>query len=254
MSPAKNPWFDYFKPRPNAALRLFCLPYAGGNGGIFRNWADSLPPFIEVCPIQLPGRGSRLREPPFTSMTLLVDAIETAIAGYLDKPFALFGHSMGAAINFELVHKLRSKRGLEPVQLFVAGRKAPHLAGSEERTFKLPEPEFIRKLQRLEGTPTEVFENQELLGLVLPLLRADFELVQTAEYVVRPQLRCPITALGGVADNSVSREDLQGWSEHTSGRWHLSMFPGNHFFLHPHEPEVLQVIAEQLGTLVPGRM
>jgi medium-chain acyl-[acyl-carrier-protein] hydrolase len=246
---ARNPWLDRTRSCPSAWLRLFCLPYAGGSAAIFRNWTDSLPPFIEVCCIQLPGRGARLREQPFTSMSLLVGAIEMAISEYLDKPFAFFGHSMGAAISFELTHKIRSKRGLEPVHLFVSGRRAPQLVRTDASTFKLPEHEFTQELRRLEGTPQEVFENQELLKLFLPLLRSDFELIQTAKYVARPQLKCPITALGGIADNTVSREDLQAWSKQTSGRLNLCLLPGNHFFLHQYEPRVLQVIAEQLGAL-----
>jgi medium-chain acyl-[acyl-carrier-protein] hydrolase len=247
---ANNPWFAYAKPRPTAQLRLFCLPFAGGSAAIFRNWADLLPGFVEVCPIQFPGRGTRLHEQPFTSLQALVDAIESSISANLDKPFAFFGHSMGATISFELIHKLRSERALEPAHFFVSGRLAPQIPEPGPITFNLPRLEFIQELRRLEGTPREILDNQELLELLLPLLRADFELIQTYEYVARPRLKCPITALGGIADRDVSHEQLEAWREQSSGPFRICLFPGNHFFLQMEERLVLQTIVEQLRGIL----
>ena len=241
-----NPWFAYVKPRRAAQLRLFCLPFAGGSATIFRNWADVLPGFVEVCPIQLPGRGARLHEAPFISMQSLVDAIEPSISANLDKPFAFFGHSMGASISFELIHKLRSERGLEPAHFFASGRQAPQIPDTDPITFNSPRLEFIQELHRLEGTPQEILDHPELLELILPVLRADFELIQTYEYVARPRLKCPITALGGIADKEIGREELDAWREQSSGPFRMCLFPGNHFFLQSEERSVLQIIAEQL--------
>lgn len=241
-----NPWFAYVKPRRTAQLRLFCLPFAGGSAAIFRNWADVLPGFVEVCPIQFPGRGTRLSEAPFISMQSLVDAIEPSISANLDKPFAFFGHSMGATISFELIHKLRSERGLEPAHFFASGRQAPQIPDTDPITFNLPRLEFIQELHRLEGTPREILDHPELLELILPVLRADFELIQTYEYVAKPRLKCPITALGGIADKDVEREQLDAWREQSSGPFRMRLFPGNHFFLQTEERSVLQIIAEQL--------
>lgn len=246
---ANSPWFAYANPRPTAQLRLFCLPFAGGSAVIFRNWANALPGFVEVCPIQLPGRGARLREQPFTSMQSLIDAIEPSISANLDKPFAFFGHSMGATISFELIHKLRSERGLEPAHFFVSGRHAPQIPEPDPITFNLPRVEFIQEIRRLEGTPQEILENPELLELLLPVLRADFELIQTYEYVDRPRLKCPITVLGGIADKDVSREHLEAWREQSSGPFRICLFSGNHFFLQTEEKLVLQTITEQLRRL-----
>lgn len=250
MSKTSNPWLPDLGLRPRARLRLFCFPYAGGNALIFRKWSNFLPPGIEVCPIQLPGRGGRLRERPFTSMSLLVDAIEPVISGFLDKPFAFFGHSMGAAISFELAHKLRLNRKPEPVHLFLSGRRAPQLPDLDPPMFNLPESEFLQRLRELEGTPPEVLENQELLTLVTPLLRADFEVIETVQYVARPPLTCPITIFGGTEDKDVTREDIEAWREQSSGPFHVCMMQGNHFFLHRQETQLLQVIAEQLASVV----
>jgi medium-chain acyl-[acyl-carrier-protein] hydrolase len=179
-------------------------------------------------------------------MQSLVDAIEPSISASLDKPFAFFGHSMGATISFELIHKLRSERGLEPAHFFASGRQAPQIPETDPITFNLPRVEFIQELHRLEGTPHEILDHPELLELILPVLRADFELIQTYEYVARPRLKCPITALGGIADKEVGREQLDAWREQSSGPFRMRLFPGNHFFLQTEERSVLQTIAEQL--------
>ncbi len=213
---------------------------------IFRKWAQFLPPFIEVIPIEIPGRGGRMREQPFTSMAPLVEALEAAISGHLEKPFAFFGHSMGATISFELTHRLRS-RAVQPVQLFFSGRMAPQIVDQDPPTFNLPHDHFVEELRRLEGTPEDVLANRELLELLIPILRADFELIQTYRYVPRPPLACPVTVLGGIGDKDIPRADLEAWREHAGDRFSLHMFPGNHFFLHQCETQVLQTIAKALA-------
>lgn len=246
---AKDAWFPFVRPAPAAFLRLFCFHYAGGNAMVFRSWPDYLSPTIEVVPVQIPGHGTRLQEAPFTRMQPLVDAVVEALAGRLDKPFALFGHSMGAAISFEVAHKLRAERRLEPVHLFVSGRRAPQRPDPECPIHNLPEPEFIEAIRRLKGTSSEVLENEEILGLLIPMLRADFELTETCGYVPRRLLRCPITAMGGLADNKVSRSDVQAWEEQSVGKVSLHMVPGDHFFLHSAQRLVLQTVLHELQQL-----
>ncbi len=182
-------------------------------------------------------------------MGALVEAIADALVESLDKPFAFFGHSMGAAISFELAHMLRSRSGLVPIHLFVSGRKAPQLP-NEKCLHNLPKQELIEELRNMEGTPEEVLENEELLHLVLPVLRADFEVIGTYRYVPRPQLACPISAMGGIADIDTSREDLQAWREQSSGAFSLHMFPGNHFFLKGQEGPIVHTIVDQLQRTV----
>ncbi|HEX8092144.1 MAG TPA: thioesterase domain-containing protein, partial [Blastocatellia bacterium] len=179
MSKTVNKWVSFPKPRPKARLRLFCFPYAGGNTQIFRSWVNALPESVEACPIQLTGRAPRLMEKPFTRLLPLAHAIAEGMLPYCDKPFAMFGHSMGAMLSFEVARYLRSHSGAEPAQLFVAGRRAPHIPDTEPRTYNLPEPEFIEELRRINGTPQAVLDNEELMQLFLPVLRADFEVCQT---------------------------------------------------------------------------
>jgi len=237
-------WFPRVKRSPTARLRLFCFPYAGGSALIFRNWINFFGSQVEIYPVQLPGRGQRLHETPFSSMDTLLDALEDAIFRYLDKPFIFFGHSMGATISFELAHRLSRTQGREVAHLFVSGRRAPQILDREPPTFDLPEPELITELHRLKGNPPEVLQNPEILALILPLLRADFELIQTYRYVPKGPLKCGITAMGGTDDYDVSREDIQAWQEQTGGAFSMRMFPGDHFYLHSMEKMLLEAVAQ----------
>lgn len=245
-----NPWLVSFENGERASFRLFCFPYAGGGALVYRNWHRFLPGSIGIYAAQLPGRGDRLAEPPFVDLPALIEPLIEAIKPYLDKPFALFGHSMGALIAFELARKLRCEYGLEPAHLFVSGRRAPHLPETESITYNLPHDEFIEELRRLNGTPREMLENPELMQLMGPVLRADFQVCQTYVYTDSPRLRCPITVFGGLKDNDVTREHLQPWRDHTSVSFTLRLLPGDHFFVHSSEAILLRAIAQELHQLV----
>ena len=190
-----------------------------------------LPGAVEVCGIQLPGHGNRLREPLIDRMEPLVDALTPMLVPHLDRPFAFFGHSMGAMISFEVARRLRRDGVPEPDYLFVSGRPAPQLPDQERRTYDLPEPEFLEELRRLNGTPKEVLEHPELLQLTLPIIRSDFALCQNYGYAVEAPLDYPIFAFGGVDDAEVSPEQLQAWGDQTAASFTLRMLPGDHFFL-----------------------
>lgn len=238
-------WISCSKPNAQACLRLFCLPYAGGGSSIFRKWRQALPPNVEVCTLQLPGREGRLHEKPFQRLLPLAEAVAEAMLPHLNNPFAIFGHSMGAKIGFEVARYLRKKYELEPVHLFVSGAQAPQLPPTDPPTYNLPQPEFLEELASLNGTPKEVLEHPELLELLIPLLRADFEVVQTYEYLPGPVLTCPITAYGGLQDE-IERDQLEGWGEHTVSSFKLRMLPGDHFFLKSSENLLLRSLASEL--------
>jgi medium-chain acyl-[acyl-carrier-protein] hydrolase len=245
-SPGPDPWFTFPKPNPRAHLRLFCFPYAGGSTLVFRNWAEGPLAEIELCPVQLPGRGRRLHEAPFTSLLPLVAAIGQALPPYLDKPFAFFGHSMGGAISFELARYLRRMNMPQPLHLFVSGRRAPQLTADEPPAYNLPVAEFLEELRRLNGTPAEVLDHPEMMQLLLPLVRADFELIQTYTYSPEPPLSCPISVFGGLEDHTDRIHYLEAWREQTTASFSLQMFPGDHFFLQTARPLLLQAIARKL--------
>ncbi|MBD2772638.1 thioesterase II family protein [Iningainema tapete] len=227
-------------------MRLFCFPYAGGSSLIFRTWSNSLPKNVEVCPIELPGRGKQMKLAPLSRLEPLLGFLEDAIVPYLDKPFAFFGHSMGALISFELARLLRKKYHIEPVHMFVSGRRAPQIPNPDPPIHTLPELEFIEKLCRFNGTPQAVLENAELMQLLIPILRADFAVLETYVYNAEPAFDCPITAFGGLQDSEASRDEIEGWEKQTNATFSLQMFPGDHFFLNSAQSLLLQALAQKL--------
>ena len=191
--------------------------------------------------MQLPGRDRRIAEPPYSDVKLLAQVTGEALRPFFDKPFAFFGHSMGALLSFELAHYLRAELGLSPQHLFASGRHAPQVENPPPALSRLSKEELIKELHELKGTPPDVLEHPDLMELMLPVLRADFALGDTYTFEARPLLSCPITVLGGLRD-STPRADLQAWGELTTGPFSLRMFPGDHFFLHSDELQLLEVL------------
>ncbi|WP_208344832.1 thioesterase II family protein, partial [Aetokthonos hydrillicola] len=169
-----NSWLKCTKPNPDALVRLFCFPYAGASSVIFRTWNDNLPSTVEVYAIELPGRGVQIKSPPFTRLEPLVEAIAQILLPHLNKPFAFFGHSMGALVSFEVTRLLRKEYGLHTLHLFLSGRRAPQIPDRDQPIHALPDPEFVAGLSSYNGTPAAVLENAELMELLIPTLRADF--------------------------------------------------------------------------------
>lgn len=244
-------WIVRPQPNPQAHLRLFCFPFAGGSALAFRLWSNSLPKTIELCAVELPGRGKRLNEAAFTNIKPLVEALASALLPSFDKPFAFFGHSLGALVSFELARLLRRNYNFLPVHLFVSGRRAPQIPLKNPPIHNLPEPAFMEELRRLNGTPAAVLENAELMQLLLPILRADFAVNETYNYTNEPPLECPISAFGGLQDSEASCDELEAWAVQTSSSFSLQMFPGDHFFISSAQLLLLQSITQQLNTL-PG--
>ena len=241
-----NRWLTRPGPDPHARLRLFCFPYSGAGASIYYRWIGQLPAGIDVCPVELPGRGSRLAEPPFSRIAELSEAAAEALLPYLDRPFAFFGHSMGALACFELARLLRRRHGLQPVRLIASGHPAPQMPDREPPIHALPEPQFVEKLREFGGTPEEVLANAELRELILPILRADFAVCETYAYEPEAPLDCPISAYGGLQDREVLTEELDAWRTQTARTFTARMFPGDHFFIHSAQPLVLRSVARDL--------
>jgi len=239
-------WIPSNGPAPTGLPRLFCFPYAGGSASLFRPWVKQLSPVAQVCPVQLPGRGDRINEAAFTDLRPLVGALVTALAPYLQGPFAFFGHSMGALIAFELVRKLRSEHGPLPVHLIVSGRRAPQLP-QDRTTYNLSDADFDDELRRIGGTGNDVVKDPEIMELMKPVLRADFQVCQDYKYSYQLPLQCPMTVLGGTNDLDVTFEHLTAWREQTTGEFAVSVFPGNHFFIQSASSAVLQLVARDLS-------
>ena len=237
----KNPSFT-----PGANFRLFCFPYGGGGASVYHSWAQRLPKTIDVCPIQMPGRENRLKEKLYHHVAPLIPTIAEAIEPLLNKPFAFFGHSLGAVVCFELARYLRGITGKTPIHLFVSGHPAPQLPRTRPDLHTLPEEEFKKAIRELNGTPQEVWEYPELVDMVLPILRADFTMYETYTYSQDEPFHCPITAFGGKDDSMAYPYEIEAWGEQTTAPFTSHFFSGDHFFIQPNQSEVQQIIAHSL--------
>lgn len=246
ISTTKTPWLVPVSTNPRARIRLFCIPYAGGQAAVFTPWVCGLSEEIEAFAIQLPGRSSRIRERPHTNLLQLVNAIHQGIECYLDRPYALFGHSMGAQIAFQLGRCLRRTEGPEPLHLFVSGAAAPDYPRIEPIMYDMADAELVERLRQMNGTPREILDNREMLQIVLPVLRADFQVLDTYRYQQDKPFDFPISAYGGLQDTLVPVDALQSWKAHTCSEFSLNMFPGDHFFLTKKREDLLRTLHEQL--------
>ncbi|MHA3024314.1 thioesterase II family protein [Mycobacterium sp. BMJ-28] len=237
-----------FQGSADPALRLFCLPYAGGSAAVFRGWTELLPSWIQVCAVQLPGRDSRLGERPYRRLDPLIADLHQALLPLLDRPFAIFGHSMGALLGFELVRRLRRRGGPQPVHLLLAAFRAPQLPNPNIRIHHLPD-EVIKTVLAKEGTPKEVLNSEELMRALLPTLRADFELCDTYEYHAEAPLGIPMSIFGGQHDVRVGKSDLQQWETQAGNGFQLTMLPGSHLFIHDARDLLLHQLSAALTTI-----
>ena len=232
--------------RTDARMRFFCLPHAGAGASAYRAWSQELPADLQLCAVQLPGRENRLNERSIDSTTKLVPELLGGIRAYLDRPFALFGHSMGALVAFELTRELRRLGLPQPRHLFLSAHRAPHLPGLFPHVHALSRPEFIAELRRLEGTPDEVLAHEELMQIAEPILRADFKLCETYEYVQGEPLDMPLSIFGGVDDPNVQPAVLEPWREHTRASIRLRIFPGGHLYPQQARAELVSAILSDL--------
>ncbi|OIK06006.1 thioesterase II family protein [Streptomyces monashensis] len=241
----ESPWFRNFQPAPDAAVRLVCLPHAGGSASFYFPVAKALSPGVEVLAVQYPGRQDRRLEPPETDLRILADRIVTALEPFTDRPYALFGHSMGAMVGFEAARRLEAA-GRGPVELFVSGRRAPALDRDGDRQPGTDE-EVIAEIRALNGTGSMLLDDPETRDMILPALRADYGAVRSYRYVPSPPLHCPVTALTGDSDPKAKVTEVAAWEQHTLGTFELNVLPGGHFYLLDRAREVLDTIEEHLA-------
>lgn len=227
-------------------LRLICFPFAGGGPYAFLPWAKRLPDDVEVAAVRLPGRETRMREAPFSSMAQVTSALERALASRLHVPYAFAGHSMGALVAFELTRALRRSQRPLPRHLIVTGRRAPQCPPPSRMRHLLDDAAFAAELRRLGGTPPEMLADPELRAMLFPLLRADFGVCDTYRYTSEPPLDLPITALAGTHDPEAPPAEVAPWEAATCSGFTYRAFAGAHFFI---QTEVDSVLATVRATL-----
>lgn len=246
-------WLLPLRVNRSAKLRLVCFPYAGGGAGIFRAWPDFTLPTVEVWAAQPPGREARIGESALRQIAPVVEGLANAMRPLLDRPFAFFGHSMGALLAFELARSLRTAHGKQPLCLFVSGAGAPHQPLRRELIHDKDETGFAEGLRRMNGVPAALLEDPELWRVFSPTLRADMTLCETYRPAPGEPLDCPLSAMGGLEDPDVLREDLDAWRQHTRGPFQVRMLPGDHFFVDSRRAQVVEAVSREIFKHAPTR-
>lgn len=242
-----NPWVFRRRPAPAARVRLYCFAYAGGSAASFLDWPAAMHPDVEVCAIQMPGRGSRFKEAPITSVPELVAALGQALAPTDALPTVFFGHSLGALVAFELARHWARQGLAAPHGLIVSGSRAPAMRHDPSRKLHLLDDEaLIAALGDYNGTPPELLAHTQLMELLLPTIRADFALAERYVYAEAP-LDLPIAVFSGRSDEFITEVQVEGWRRETRGPCDVHWFDGDHFFIHPLRDAVIATVERQLG-------
>ena len=221
-----------------------CLPHAGGSASFYFPVATALSPLVDVLVVQYPGRQDRLHDPLVDNIADLADAVTAALRPWLDRPFALFGHSMGASLAFEVALRLE-RAGTPPTHLFASGRRAPSI-NRDERVHLENDDTIIAELTSLSGTDTRILGDEELLRMVLPAIRNDYRAAETYRPADNSPLACPITALTGDNDPRTALDDARAWRSYTTAAFELLVYPGGHFYLVDNSAQVLDALSSRL--------
>jgi surfactin synthase thioesterase subunit len=254
MAASSSSWLTCPQRRQDPRLRLFCFPFAGGSASTYRLWGTRIAAAVEVCAIQLPGREEHAGEAPFTNLVRLAVAAAGAMTASLDRPFALFGHGMGALVAFEVARALRRAQRPSPCALLVSACGAPQSAvGCRTLIGQLPDTAFADEIQRRKALPDATLRDPQQLALLLPTLRADLEACDTYEYVVERPLECPVTVFGARDDVSVTEGQLGEWRTQTSGPFEQMTLPGDRFYIHSYPDALLAHLGSRLRRLISGQ-
>lgn len=243
-------WFVRPRQNPDASVRLFCFPHAGGAASAYYTWGAALPE-VEVVAVQLPGREGRMSEPLIVDSSVLISRLADALEPKLDRPYVFFGHSMGSLLAYEVARELLRRGRRMPAHLYVSGRRSPLIPVTEPQMHRLPDRELAAELsRRFEGMPAAIADDPELLALFIPFIRADMTLLESHVFHPQPVLDIPMTAFGGTSDPQTTPDQLAAWQALSSTPIAVRNFPGGHFYLHQHRADFLRTFSADLGQRV----
>jgi medium-chain acyl-[acyl-carrier-protein] hydrolase len=237
-----NPWYLEYKKNSQAAIRLFCFHHSGGGASAYYPWVEHLSPHIEMIPIQLPGRENRFMEPLTNNLKDIVNSLTKGFYLYKDKPFFVFGHSLGGLIAFELIKSIYQRYSLYPRHMIISATKAPHMPFRMQTLSSLGNKALKEELKVYNGIDERILHNDELLDLFLPIIRNDFSISERYRSADVTPFPCDILHLSGNQDVSVNEEEIQAWRAHTTGKFEHISFPGGHFFIKDHQKNIIKLI------------
>lgn len=241
-------WIRSFHEARPGAVRLICFPHAGGSASFYRPLADALASSADVLAVQYPGRQDRRREAPIATIEELAEEVFQVLRPIATEPLALFGHSMGAVVAFEVALRLRRAGFPTPIRLLVSGRRPPS-AYRDERVHRLPDEDLIAELRLLGAPNLELLADPEIAAMVMPSIRSDYQAIESYRYQFGPRLDCPMSVLIGGQDPRVSVAEARSWARHTAGATEFQVFPGGHFYLAEQPERVAEVVAAALAGL-----
>jgi pyochelin biosynthetic protein PchC len=238
-------WIRRYHDAPRSRVRLVCFPHAGGSASYYHPMSEALAPSVEVLAVQYPGRQDRYGEPFVAGIDALADQAFDALRPWADRPFAFFGHSMGAIVAFEVARRFEDRTGAGPRRLFVSSHRAPSRArpGSVHQG---DDEALVAAIHALGGTHQGLLADEGMRAVILPVIRNDYQAIETYSYTPGEPLDCPITALMGDADPRTTVDEASAWKEHSRGAFELHVFPGDHFYLDIHRPRVVEEISRTL--------